>query len=196
MTKLIATTRKLLQKVESTWGIEFEKALKQFVTFAQGQPESFDEILVHELEAQYQAFKFGENFTGAAEYAIICALWKRPTPKAVPVLSKILVEDATAGREEIVQILRDVGNRGAVGPLLSVLETLDDDNDIGGHLRSAIAEALGAIGDASALPALQRLATTPSADGKKIARYVKWAIEGLNQGIGESTNQDAKGENK
>ena len=179
MTECIAKTRKLLRQVESSLGIEFEKALKQFVAFARQQPESFDEILVGELEAQYQAFKSGENFTGAAEYALICALWKRPTRKAVPVLSKILVEDATAGREEIAQILRDLGDERAVKPLLSVLDTLDDDNDIGGHLRSAIAEALGAIGDSYALPALRRLEATPSDDEKKIAVYAKWAIEQL-----------------
>ncbi|MBI1926693.1 HEAT repeat domain-containing protein [Candidatus Poribacteria bacterium] len=179
MTELIATTRELLQKVESSWGIEFEKALKQFVTFARQQPEAFDDILVEELGAQYQAFQSDENFTGATEYALICALWERPTPKAVPVLCKILVEDPTSGREEIVQILRDVGDKRAVEPLLSVLETLDDAVDEGGHLRSAIAEALGAIGDPCALPALHRLEATPSADGKKIAHYVKWAIEQL-----------------
>ena len=179
MTDRIAKTRELLQGVESSWGMEFEKALKQFVAFAQQQPESFDEILVGELDAQYQAFKSGENFTGGAEYALICALWKRPTKKAVPVLSKILVEDPTAGREEIAQTLRDLGDPRAVKPLLSVLDTLDDDNDIGGHLRSAIAEALGAIGDLYALPALRRLETTPSDDQKKIAGYAQWAIAQL-----------------
>jgi len=179
MTELIATTRELLQKVESSWGIEFEKALKQFVTFARQQPEAFDDILVEELEAQYQAFQSGENFTGATEYTLICALWHRPTLKAIPVLSHIFVEDPESGREEIAQIMRDVGDPRAIQPLLSVLETLDDEVDEGGHLRSGIAEALGAIGDPSALPALHRLEATPSADGKKIARYVKWALEQL-----------------
>ncbi|MCZ6676486.1 MAG: HEAT repeat domain-containing protein [Candidatus Poribacteria bacterium] len=142
-------------------------------------PDTFDEILVEELEAEYQAFKSGKNFTGEAEYALICALWRRPTPKAVPVLTRILVEDPTSGREEIVRILSDLGDKRAVNPLLAVLETLDDDNDIGGHLRSAIAEALGAIGDPSALAPLQRLESAPSVDSKKIARYIKWAIEQL-----------------
>ena len=52
MTDRIAKTRELLQTVESSVGIEFEKALKQFVAFARYQSQSFDEILVGELEAQ------------------------------------------------------------------------------------------------------------------------------------------------
>jgi len=182
-------TKEMLDAVEKAPSGSFLASVRNFVKFARQQPDSFDDILVEELEAQYQAFKAGGDFTGDAEYALICALWRRPTPKAVPALSKILVEDATAGREEIVRILRDVGDPRAVQSLLSVLETLDDEVDEGGHLRSGIAEALGAIGDPCALPALQRLEATPSADGKKIARYVKWAIEQLNQQIAKETDE-------
>ena len=172
-------TKVVLDKVEKASDGSFLTNVRSFVEFAQQQHEPFRQILVEELEAQYQAFKSGENFTGAAEYALICALWECPTTEAVPVLSKIFVENSTAGREEIAQIFRDLGDPRAVKPLLSVLDTLDDDNDIGGHLRSAIAEALGAIGDSYALPALRRLEKNISDDKKKIERYVKWAIEQL-----------------
>ena len=179
MEEIRIKTKEVLDRVEKAPDGSFLMSVRSFVKFAQEQREPFSEILVAELERQYQAFKSGENFTGAAEYALICALWKCPTREAVPVLSKILVEDPTAGREEIAQIFRDLGDPRAVKPLLSVLDTLDDNNDIGGHLRSAIAEALGAIGDSYALPALRRLEVTPSDDNKKIARYVKWAVEQL-----------------
>jgi HEAT repeat protein len=172
-------TKKLLDRVEKAPDGSFLTSVRRFVKFAQQQHEPFNEILVGELEAQYQAFKSGKNFTGAAEYALICALWKCPTREAVPVLSKIFVDNPVAEREEIAQIFRDLGDPRAVKPMLSVLDTLDDNNDIGGHLRSAIAEALGAIGDSYALPALRRLEITPSDDNKKIARYAKWATEQL-----------------
>ena len=172
-------TKELLDRVEKAPDGSFLTSVRSFVKFAQQQHEPFNEILVGELEAQYQAFKSGKNFTGATEYALICALWKCPTRKAVPVLSKIFVENPAAGREEIAQIFRDLGDPRAVKPMLSVLDTLDDNNDIGGHLRSAIAEALGAIGDSYALPALRRLEITSSDDKKKIARYAKWATEKL-----------------
>ncbi len=179
MEKIRIKTKEMLDAVEKAPSGSFLASVRNFVKFAREQPESFDDILVEELEAQYQAFKSGENFTGDAEYALICALWHRPTLKAIPVLSHIFVEDPESGREEIAQIMRDVGDPRAVQPLLSVLEPLDDEVDEGGHLRSGIAEALGAIGDPSALSALRRLEETPSADGKKIAHYVKWAIEQL-----------------
>lgn len=179
MEEIRIKTKEVLDRVEKAPDGNFLTSVRSFVEFAQQQGEPFSEILVEELEAQYQAFKAGGNFTGAAEYALICALWKRPTREAVPVLSKIFVEDPTAGREEIAQIFRDLGDPRTVKPLLSVLDTLDDHNDIGGHLRSAIAEALGAIGDSYALPALRRLEITPSDDKKKIARYAKWATEQL-----------------
>ena len=172
-------TKELLDRVEKAPDGSFLTSVRSFVKFAQQQHEPFNEILVGELEAQYQAFKSGKNFTGATEYALICALWKCPTRKAVPVLSKIFVENPAAGREEIAQIFRDLGDPRAVKPMLSVLDTLDDNNDIGGHLRLAIAEALGAIGDSYALPALRRLEITSSDDKKKIARYAKWATEKL-----------------
>ncbi len=189
MEKIRVKTKELLKAVEQAQKGRFLESVRNFTKFARQHPHSFDDILVEELEAEYQAFKSGENFTGTAEYALICALWYRPTPKAIPVLSKIFVEDPTSGREEIARILRDVGDPRAVEPLLSVLETLDDEVDEGGHLRSGIAEALGAIGDPSALPALHRLEATPSADGKKIAHYVKWAIEQLNQQIAKETDE-------
>ena len=179
MEEIRIKTKELLDQVEKAPDGNFLAGVRSFIKFAQQQSEPFRGILVKELEAQYQAFKVGENFTGAAEYALICALWKCPTREAVPVLSKIFVEDPTAGREEIAQIFRDLGDPRAVKPLLSVLDTLDDNNDIGGHLRSAIAEALGAIGDSYALPALRQLEITPSDDKKKIVRYTKWAIEQL-----------------
>ena len=177
MEEIRIKTKEMLDRVEKAPDGSFLTSVRSFVKFAQQQHEPFSEILVEELKAQHQAFKSEENFTGAAEYALICALWKRPTREAVPVLSKIFVEDSTAGREEIAQIFRDLGDPRAVKPMLSVLGTLDDNNDIGGHLRSAIAEALGAIGDSYALPALRRLEITPSDDKKKIARYAKWATE-------------------
>ncbi len=172
-------TKELLDRVEKAPDGSFLTSVRSFVKFAQQQHGPFNEILVGELEAQYQAFKSGKHFTGATEYALICALWKCPTREAVPVLSKIFVENPAAGREEIAQIFRDLGDPRAVKPMLSVLDTLDDNNDIGGHLRSAIAEALGAIGDSYALPMLRRLEITPSDDKKKIARYAKWATEQL-----------------
>ena len=179
MEEIRIKTKEILDRIEKASDGSFLTSVRSFVKFAQQQHEPFSEILVEELEAQYQAFKSGENFTGAAEYALICALWECPTREAVPVLSKIFVEDSTTGREEIAQIFRDLGDPRAVKPLLSVLDTLDDDNDIGGHLRSVIAEALGTIRDSHALPALRRLEVTPSDDEKKIARYTKWAIEQL-----------------
>jgi len=179
MEKIRIKTKEALDKIEKAPDGSFLTSVRSFVKFAQQQSEPFNEILVEELEAQYQAFKSREDFTDAAEYALICALWECPTREAVPVLSKIFVENPTAEREEIAQIFRDLGDPRAVKPLLSVLDTLDDNNDIGGHLRSAIAEALGAIGDSYALPALRQLEVTPSDDKKKIARYTKRAIEQL-----------------
>ena len=179
MEEIRIKTKEVLDRVEKASDGNFLTSVRNFVKFVQQQREPFGEILVEELEAQYQAFKSGENFTGAAEYALICPLWECPTREAVPVLSKIFVEDSTAGREEIAQIFRDLGDPRAVKPLLSVLDTLDDNNDMGGHLRSAIAEALGVIGDSYALSALRRLEVAPSDDKKKIARYTKWAIEQL-----------------
>ena len=179
MEEIRIKTKEVLDRVEKAPDGNFLTSVRSFVEFAQQQREPFSEILVEELEAQYQAFKSREDFTGAAEYALICALWEHPTREAVPVLSKIFVENPTAGREEIAQIFRDLGDPRAVKPLLSVLDTLDDNNDIGGHLRSAIAEALGAIGDSYALPVLRRLEVTHSDDKKKITRYTKWAIKQL-----------------
>ena len=167
MEEIRIKTREALDRVEKASDGSFLADVRSFVKFAQQQSEPFSEILVEELEIQYQAFKSGENCTGAAEYALICVLWECPTREAVPILSKIFVENPTAGREEIAQIFRDLGDPRAVKPLLSVLDTLDNNNDIGGHLRSAIAEALGAIGDSFALPALRQLEITPSDDEKK-----------------------------
>jgi HEAT repeat protein len=134
---------------------------------------------VDELEAQYYAFKSDLSFTGLSQYALICALWERPTKDAVPILLKILAEDPNAPHEELVQILMQVADIRAVEPLLSLLNTLDDENDEYGHLRAAIVEALGAIGSKRALPTLHRILETVSQDTLKLADYTQWAIEQL-----------------
>jgi HEAT repeat protein len=176
MKSLVKATRKMLEQVELATGPDFEKAIQRFIEFANQHTEAFDEVVVQELKSYHKQVQSNPHFTGKAQYALICVLWERPTPKAVPVLLKILETDENAPREEIAQILGQVGDAQAVQPLLNLLKTLNDANDEYGHLRAAIVEALGTIGDPRALPLLCQLAQTASPNAPKLRRYAEWAM--------------------
>jgi hypothetical protein len=117
MTEMTKTTRKLLEQVESATGLEFEKSIRNFIQFAEQQTNAFDSVLLQELEFQHKQSQLNPHFTGKAEYALICALWERPIAEAVSILLKILAEDSTAPREEIVHIFMQLKDVRAVDSL-------------------------------------------------------------------------------